>query len=314
MRSVFVGAIRRGAPAVIIAAVAVPPILIDGYALSVAINVAQYGVMATAWAMFSGPTRYVSLATVAFYGVGVYTAALLGGSMPWAIVLLAAALSGATLAILAGMLTLRLSGVYFVIFTFSLSELLRQIVTWYEVNVHRSVGRYVFLDVAPAHIYSQLLGLLALLLALAWLLRRSRMGLALRIIGADLVVANHIGIDTAKVRVLLFAFSAIFMSTAGAIIAPRWTYVDPAIAFSQTISFEVLIMALFGGVQLLFGPLIGVASLCLVFEYLSIQFPDQLIAFLGLIYLLIVYVMPSGIVPACSAVGQVLALREKAVA
>ena len=45
--------------------------------------------------------------------------------------------------------TLRLSGIYFVIFTFGLAELIRQLVTWYEVNVTRSVGRYIFLDITP---------------------------------------------------------------------------------------------------------------------------------------------------------------------
>ena len=47
-------------------------------------------------------------------------------------------------ALIVGLSTLRLSGIYFVIFTFGLSELIRQLVTWYEVNIHGSVGRYIF--------------------------------------------------------------------------------------------------------------------------------------------------------------------------
>ena len=45
-----------------------------------------------------------------------------------------------------GLSTLRLSGIYFVIFTFGLAELIRQLVTWYEINVTGSVGRYIFLE------------------------------------------------------------------------------------------------------------------------------------------------------------------------
>ena len=68
-------------------------------------------------------------------------------------------LIGIALALVVGLSTLRLSGVYFVIFTFGLAELIRQLVTWYEVNIHRSVGRYVFLDITQAQIYWQLLAL-----------------------------------------------------------------------------------------------------------------------------------------------------------
>ena len=56
------------------------------------------------------------------------------------------ALIGIAVALVVGLSTLRLSGIYFVIFTFGLSELIRQLVTWYEINVNRSVGRYIFLE------------------------------------------------------------------------------------------------------------------------------------------------------------------------
>jgi branched-chain amino acid transport system permease protein len=52
----------------------------------------------------------------------------------------------------------------------------------------------------------------------------------------------------------MFALSALFMSLTGAVMAPRWTYIDPAIAFSPLLSFEVVIMALLGGAGSLFGP------------------------------------------------------------
>ncbi len=109
--------------------------------------------------MFSGPTRYVSLATTAFFGVGAYTVAVLGEVLSWPLVLAIAAVIGAMMAAIVGLSTLRLSGVHFVIFTFGLAELVRQLVVWFEVNKSRVLGRYVFVDITQRDIYWQLLAL-----------------------------------------------------------------------------------------------------------------------------------------------------------
>ena len=110
------------------------PLYADAYHLALAISLLQFTVLATAWGMFSGPTRYVSLATTAFFGVGAYTVAVLGEVLAWPLVLLIAAAIGALMAVIVGLSTLRLSGLHFVIFTFGLAELVRQLVIWYEVN------------------------------------------------------------------------------------------------------------------------------------------------------------------------------------
>ncbi len=73
------------------------PRILDGYGLSLAIGILNYTVLATAWALFSGPTRYVSLATVAFFGIGAYTVAVLGEVLAWPLVLLIAVAGGAFL-------------------------------------------------------------------------------------------------------------------------------------------------------------------------------------------------------------------------
>ena len=67
----------------------------DAYYLSLAISLLQFTVLATAWGLFSGPTRYVSLATTAFFGVGAYTVAVLGEVLAWPLVLLIATAIGA---------------------------------------------------------------------------------------------------------------------------------------------------------------------------------------------------------------------------
>ncbi len=277
-------------------ALAFVPLLDGGFWLALAINIAQYAVLATAWALFSGPTRYISLATAAFFGIGAYTVAVLGEVLPWPVVVVTAGSIGVLVSLLVGFATLRLSGIYFVVFTFGLAELIRQLVTWFEVNVTRSIGRYVFVEITQAQIYWQLLGLFALLLVVGTWLGRSRFGFALRVIGEDETVARHVGIDTARAKVALFALSAMFVTLTGAVMAPRWTYIDPAIAFNMTTSFQVLIMALLGGVQSLLGPLLGVIPLVLLFEVLGANFPNHFSILLGAVFMLVVYAVPRGVV------------------
>ncbi|MBR1121780.1 branched-chain amino acid ABC transporter permease [Bradyrhizobium lablabi] len=290
-RNLLLGIIALAA----IAALAAVPRFVNAYYLALAISLLQYTVLATAWGLFSGPTRYVSLATTAFFGVGAYTVAVLGEVLPWPLVLLIAAGLGAILAAIVGLSTLRLSGVYFVIFTFGLAELVRQLVVWFEVNKSRVLGRYVFVDITQVHIYWQLLALAVAVFVVGWLIARSRIGFALRIIGQDETVATHCGINTTIVKVLLFTISATVMSVVGAIMAPRWTYIEPSIAFNSMISFQVLIMALLGGADRLWGPVLGAVPLTLLFEVLSARFPNTFTIILGCIFLLIVYLLPRGV-------------------
>ncbi|HTM79349.1 MAG TPA: branched-chain amino acid ABC transporter permease, partial [Devosia sp.] len=216
-------------------------------------------------------------------------------------------------ALLVGLATLRLAGMYFVIFTFGLTELVRQLVTYYEVNVTRTLGRYVFLPFGPEHIYWQLLALLALTLAIAWWVRQSKIGLALRVIGDDPVVASHLGIRITSAKLTLFSISAVLMTLAGAIQAPRWTYIEPSIVFNPTTSFLVVIMALLGGPNRLFGPLLGAIPLFLLFEWLSANFPNHYSIILGLLFIAIVFVLPNGVLAAFDSVRARFSGKEAGV-
>ena len=80
--------------AAIIALLAFVPMFASGYQLALGISLLYFTVLATAWAMFSGPTHYISLATVAFFGIGAYTVAVAGEFMPWPAVLAMAGLIG----------------------------------------------------------------------------------------------------------------------------------------------------------------------------------------------------------------------------
>lgn len=287
-----------GTALVVLAGLATVPLFAGPYPLGLMIGILGYAILATAWALFSGPTRYVSLATVAFFGIGAYTVGVLSDVMAYPLVLLTAAVIGLVVALIVGLATLRLAGVYFVVFTFGLTELVRQLVTYYEVNVTRTLGRYVFLPFGPEHIYWQLLVLGAATLVIAWWVRRAKIGLALRVIGDDPVVASHLGIGITKTKLTLFALSAVIMTLAGAIQAPRWTYIEPSIVFNPTTSFLVVIMALLGGPTRLFGPLLGAIPLFLLFEWLSANFPNHYSIILGLLFVAIVFVLPNGVLAA----------------
>jgi branched-chain amino acid transport system permease protein len=108
-------------------------------------------------------------------------------------------------------------------------------------------------------------------------------------------VARHVAINTTVVKLILFAVSAAFMAVAGAIMTPRWTYLDPAIAFNPLISFQVVIMALLGGANRLYGPLLGAVPLVLILETISANFPNHFSIVLGVVFIVIVYFLPNGV-------------------
>ena len=85
-----------------------------------------------------------------------------------------------------------------------------------------------------------------------------------------------------------------FTLFAGAVMAPRWTYVEPTIAFSPFISFQVVIMALLGGIHRLWGPILGVIPFTFLLELVK-SFRELELLLLGLTFLLIVYFIPRGI-------------------
>ena len=274
------------------------PFVTNGYWLSIALTAMMYLALATSWALFSGPTHYISLATGAFFGIGGY---LVGSMMSdyqlsfW-IPLIVAPVVAAVLAFLIGIATLRLSGVYFVIFTLGLAEMIRNLVSWIQNNFLGSRGLYVLTDLRDQHLYWMLLAVAAAVYLLGWVVNRSRLGFALRIIGNDETVARHVGINTAWAKVILFTTTGFFAALVGAIIAPRWSYIEPNQVFSPQLSFLVVIMALLGGAGRLWGPLVGVIPFTIIWEWVNVQFPNQSTLFLGLAFLLIVYVLPNGVV------------------
>ena len=108
--------------------------------------------------------------------------------------------------------------------------------------------------------------------------------------------AAHIGINVTALKITIFAISAFFIGAAGAIMATRWTYIDPKIAFNPLISFLPVLMAIFGGMGQLYGPIIGAAIFTYLEEVLITRLPYYYMLIFGIIMIVAILYMPEGIV------------------
>jgi len=258
-------------------------------------TILMYVILAVSWTMFSGPTGYISLASAAFFGVGIYTSATLGKALPLPAFIVAGGLVSFIVALLVGALTLRLRGIYFAIFTFGLVILITHLLLFWELHVIGIRGRFVTI-IDYNTIYYAMLSVFVLLMIAAYFIRRSKFGLALQSIGENEEAASHIGINVTMVKVITFAVSAFFIGAAGATIATRWTYIDPGIAFNVTFSFLPVLMAIFGGMGQLYGPVIGAVIFAYLQEKLMTTFPELNMLIFGVVLVAAILFMPNGLV------------------
>ncbi len=270
------------------------PTITEGYLPVLVTDILKFVILTVAWVLFAAPTGYMSLATGAFYGLGFYIAAVFNGPVPFPIVIIIAGIAGFVVALLVGALTLRLRAAYFCIFTFALVLLISNVVLEVERLVTQTRGRFVETETVEAAYYAMLI-IAVLTLVVAWLIRRSRHGLALQSIGEHEEAAAHSGINVTRTKVLVFAVSSIFMGMAGAIIATRRAYIDPGIAFSMNNTFLPVLMAMFGGMGNLLGPVIGAAIFTYIGELLLTRFPDLYMLIFGVVLILAILFMPNGI-------------------
>jgi branched-chain amino acid transport system permease protein len=280
--------------AVIFVVLALLPTITEGYWLTRVSDYMRYAILTVAWVIFSGPSGYMSLATAAFYGLGFYIAAVANGPVPFVGVIILAGIASFVVALAIGALTLRLRGVYFTMFTFAVVLLVNNVVLEVERLVTGTRGRFVETE-TQAVAYYAMFAVAVLTLVSAYMIRRSRHGLALQSIGEYEEAAAHSGINVVRTKVVIFATSSVFMAMAGAIIATRRTYIDPGIAFNMTTSFLPVLMAMFGGMGNLIGPVIGAVVFTELGDQLLTKFPDLYMLIFGLVLILAITFMPNGI-------------------
>ena len=280
---------------IILILLATVPFYSPGYTPVLLSSILMYVVMTVGWVIFSGPTGYISLAPAAFFGVGIYTSAIIGKALPFTIVIGIGGLASFCLALLVGALTLRLRGIYFAIFTFGLVELMKHSLLFWELHVTGTRGRFVMV-MGYNTIYYFMLGVFVLLLLTAYLIKHSKYGLALQSIGQEEDAAAHTGVNVTMVKVITFAISAFFMGAAGAIMATKWTYIDPYIAFNPLFSFMPVLMAIFGGMGQLYGPILGATVFTYLEEELITRIPELYMIIFGIILIVAILYLPNGLV------------------
>jgi branched-chain amino acid transport system permease protein len=284
---------------VILIALATLPLYGSLYSVILLTTILMFIILTVSWVMFSGPTGYLSLASAAFFGVGIYTSALLlpntGAVLPLLVAVFIGGLASSVVALGVGALTLRLRGIYFAIFTFGLVILILELLNWWEHTISHIRGRFVML-VGNDTIFYIMLAIFVLLMITTYLIRRSKYGLAMQSIGENEEAAAHRGINVTMVKVLTFALSAFFAGAAGAVWATKLTYIDPYVAFSVLFSFLPVLMAIFGGMGQIYGPVIGAAIFAYLQETLQTKFPYIYMLIFGIVLILAILYLPNGLV------------------
>jgi len=280
------------------------PLYAGKYDVRVLTFILIYVVLAVSWAMFSGTTGYMSLAPAAFFGLGIYAMALLQKELPFPLIIAIGGALSFAFAVLVGLVTLRLRGMYFAIFTFGLVVFMTEIVQYLETRLLGRHGQSI-IPIDNDTLFYIMIGLAVVTVLITYLIRRSRWGLALLSIGGNEEAAEHMGVNTTMVKVFIFAISAAFMGAAGVIAAPVLLYVNSNIAFSVFYSFMPIFMAILGGTGVVYGPVVGAVILGYLETTLRSQLFNYFMLVFGIIMVLIILFLPSGIT------GLLPILRDK---
>ncbi len=265
------------------------------FVVSMALTCLMYVALSSSWGLFCGSTRYLSLATSAFFGIGAYTGALALERMPWLASIALGAGLATGVAVVMGAAVLHLRGTYFAVLTFGMTELIRHAVTYFEKRVTGTVGRMLTVIPERDTIYLTVLALAVVAVLLSIVARRSRFGLALMGIGADEQRAQTLGVNTRLIKIMGFAITAAFAGAVGAAMAVRWTYIDPHTVFNPFIGFQTVLIALIGGAVTLWGPLVAAIVFSVLAETLRLQAPQVYMMALGLLLILSVLYLPGGL-------------------
>lgn len=267
----------------------------SAYTIGLLIALLMYSILAVSWNIFSGYTRYISLATAAFFGIGSYVPVLGWPELPFPVLVILGGVASSVFAFGVGFPCLRIRGPYFVILTLGLSELTKYIFVSYEINFRGMIGTHLLGGPSMEAFYYWLLAIAIIVILVDHFIRQSKFGLALSSIGGDEEAAEAMGVNTTRYKLLGFGISALFAGSVGAIIAFRWTYIEPTGAFNPSLTLQVIIMAIFGGTKDFRGPVLGAFTLTLVSEALGIRFPYYYTIILGLILILVIKFFPNGL-------------------
>jgi branched-chain amino acid transport system permease protein len=282
----------------VIVAVAIAVAIVAGilrldsdYIVNVATTLAMWIALSVSWTLLSGMTGYVSLGHVVFFGLGSYITVLtVSDALLWAVLLLSG-LSAVALALIVGLPCFRVRGPYFVILTFGLAEFVKFVIVDIEARASK-FGRMVLGGPEVDDILWIMAGLALAAFLLFFIVARSRLGAGLRGIREDEIAAETIGVPVVRLKLIVFALSAFIPGIVGGISVFRTGYFEPMQAFNPSLSLNMITMAVIGGTDDAFGPLIGASLLVLLSELLWATAPELYMVILGLLLVVFVIWMP----------------------
>jgi branched-chain amino acid transport system permease protein len=210
-------------------------------------------------------------------------------ALPFPVALAAGVVLPALVALVIGIPTLRLSGVYLAMATLGFGEVVRVIV----LNMEITGGPMGLNGIPQKTEFWHIALLLAATLFLLARLRRSKVGRAFEAIKEDEIAARLMGVNVAGYKLLAFTLGAAIAGLAGGLNAHYTFTIGPGnYAFENAV--DILTMAVFGGTSNLIGPTLGASILTLLPEVLR-QFRDFRLAANGLILVLVILYLPKGI-------------------
>jgi branched-chain amino acid transport system permease protein len=280
----------------------------DRFYLQILVLTLLWAVAGMAWNL-TAKAGQISLGHSAFTGIGALTFVLLlrdHDVSPWLGMLAGMAVAAVT-AILIGIPTLRLRGFYFTLATMAYPLILMLLAIdrgWVELTVpFHPEAPLAYLQFREAHDFVWIaLGLLVVSLAVTEVIDRSRLGQALRAIRDNEVLADAVGIPTARAKIAAFAISAALTAA----MAVVWVNaVLLVVATEEVFSLSVVILMLsvtfVGGVARTWGPIVGAAILIPLAQVLSSEVGDRVPGAETLVYgaalVLVALLAPDGLIP-----------------
>ncbi len=290
----------------VIGALVLLPLVADSYTQKVAIEVLCFGLAAFSLSLLIGNGGVVSFGHAAYFGIGAYAAGLLvtkvGVSMVPALV--AAPVVAALFAAAYGLFIVRLSGIYLAMLTLAVAQITYAIAfQWVEItggdNGVVGVWPSAWARGRTVYYYVTLVLTVASIAALYRIIH-SPFGYALRAARDSAIRADAIGLDVARLRLVAFTIAGGAAGLAGALYAFSKGSIDPTL-LSIPMSVDFLAMLLTGGIQAVWGALVGSAVFHTIKD-IALPLTQYWRAVMGVAIIAIVLVFPHGIAGAAERV------------
>ncbi|MED5408296.1 MAG: branched-chain amino acid ABC transporter permease [Pseudomonadota bacterium] len=282
--------------------------MFNEYVLTVVSNIGMISLIALS-AYLLLITGEISFGQQAFFGISAYAGAVASTLWGWPfwLALLFGSILAALAAGLVGVLTLRISGMYFSIATLAFAEMVRLSLykLTYQIEVDGElIGpngaegfgeiRWIFdHDISVLEYTIMIYGVLFLVLIFLVLIERSRLGMIFRMLGEDPLLTRTLGLDPVRYKVAAAVLAGFIAGLGGTLYAHSFTYIEPQI-FNVMLGVHSLAYGLIGGLGTVLGPLIGVAIDIGFLESIRIFQGYRMIVFGGLVAVMLIF-MPRGI-------------------